>query len=1034
MSIALMRPLRFIGSLILNEQPEAGELHNMKKSRLMIAGSAISLALSAAWPSYAQDAAGEAVATPVEETEEEAAETDSGDIIVTGSRIRRDSFNSTSPITVVTRDDSTIAGFGSTSEILQSTSVTAGARQIDSTFTGFIVAGGPGTNTLSLRSLGPARTLILLNGRRLAPSGTSGSVASADLNVLPNAIVERIEILKDGASSVYGSDAISGVVNIITDQKAEGFTLDGGVSIPEVGEGVTRRLAVIGGYNGNGFNVSGSFEVYDRSILSFGAHDYLRCQTEYIRSAPSQPLGSGDFKDPRTGLPKCYPTGFTGVDGVTVNTIGTTPRAGAVGGPGNPAIGRFSRFRPNSSAGGSVPGFEGVNGGGASGLGNRDTVNEKYFNRSLISPTTNYSGYLQATLDLNALGDAELYFDGLYTRRASTQPTFFQAIVDYWQGSPLIPAALQFSNIGATDQSGGRNVGVRVFTSRNYFGRQRVDYMRLGGGLRGSLPFKDWNYDVYVGKSHNEGEYYFQQLVTSRLQQAMDVVPNGAGGFVCRNTANGCVAAPPLTGAFVNGDIPQDYLDFVAPEVKGTTKFWETTVSGQVSGSLFALPGGDIGVAFGAEYRKQKIDDQPPIEQQNGQLYSFSTAGITQGEDSVKEVFAEIELPILSDQPFFNTLSLNGSARYTDYDSYGGGWTYKLGTVWSPIKEILFRGSYGTSYRAPALSEQFQSPTAGFLSSTVDPCNQYGDRAPTTTLYINCAAAGLPTNYGDGNPGSALGQSVRVLTQGGAGAGLEAETSKNWTIGTVLQPPLPSSLGKLEFAVDYFNIEVNNGVAQFGGGNIIASCYNDPQFTAGTNGGELCPLVTREAGTGTNPFRATVQNAFINISTFKVRGLDFNLRYVLPIGGDASLRLNASATRYLEQASRLDETAVLDDDNGEIYSPKWTGTFDATLKAGDISVYYGLNWVGKMDSFAAVGEDPDNSIYEFATPDYFTHTASVRWNIDNFAFTAGVKNFTDKQPPQVSAYVFNRLGNTPLYSGFDFVGRTFFMNFTAKVF
>lgn len=1005
----------------------------MKLSPLLTASALVgSLALvpTGAW---AQTTANpeQATSTDTQDTAEE--EGGQSEITVTGSRIRRDTFNSPSPITVVTRSDSTVAGFNSTTEILQSTAITAGARQIDNTFTGFITDGGPGANTLSLRSLGPARTLILLNGRRLAPSGTSGSVVSADLNVLPNAIVERIEILKDGASSIYGSDAIAGVVNIITDTRTEGLTLDAGVSVPEVGEGVTKRIAAIFGYNDDRLHVSGSVEYYGRDILTFGAHDYLRCQTEYLRSAPGQPFDTGGYFDPRTGKPKCYPSGATGLSGVTVNTIGTSNRAGAAGGPGNPAIGTFNRFRVNPAAGGSVPGFEGVNGGGSTALGNRDLVNEKFFNRSLISPTENYSGFLQAEFGLNALGDAKLYFDGLFTRRSSTQPTFFQAIIDYRAGSPLIPAVLSFSNIGATDQSGGFPVGVRVFTSRNYESRQSVDYMRIGGGIRGNLGLRDWTYDFYAGRSFTNGTYYLQQMITSRLIQSQAIVANGSGGYNCTDTSNGCVAAPALTADVINGNIPQAFLDFVAPEVKGTTKFAETTFSAQFTGSLFALPGGDVGVALGAEYRKQRIDDRPPIEQQTGQLYSYSTAGLTAGKDAVKEVFGELELPLLRDQPFFNALTLNGSARYTDYDSYGDGWTYKLGAVWSPVREILFRGTYGTSYRAPALSEQFQSPTAGFLSNTVDPCYQYGQRDPTSTVYKNCQAAGIPTNYGAGAAGDPLGQNVRVLTTGGAGSGLAAETSKNWTVGTVLQPPLPSSLGKLEIAADYFNIQIDNGVAQFGGGNIISSCYNDPAFAAGTNGGELCALVTREAATGTNPYRATVTNAFINIANNKVRGLDFNLRYVVPIAG-GSLRLNAGATRYLEQSSRINPLDPLDDDNGEIFFPKWTGTFDATFSTGDVSFYYGLNWVGKMDSFEAVGEDRNNSIYQFATPDYFTHSASIRFKTGDYAFTIGVRNFTDKEPPQISGYVFNRLGNAPLYSGYDFVGRTFFANLTTKVF
>ena len=1010
-----------------------------------LCAAAIVAAGAFAAPAYAQDASAttavdcpdadlDGVCDPIV-ANADGSTSDSGSIVVTGSRIQRSTFNSPSPLTVLTRDDATIAGFNSTTEVLQSTAVTAGARQIDNTFTGFITDGGPGANTLSLRSLGVARTLILLNGRRLAPSGTSGSLLSADLNVLPNAIVERIEILKAGASSIYGSDAIAGVVNIITDKKTRGLILDGGVSVPEVGEGVTKRIAVVAGYNGDRFNISGSLEVLDRDILSFGAHDYLRCQTEYIASAPGQPFGSGDYKDPRTGQPKCYPTGFTGVSGVTVNTIGTSTRAGAAGGPGNPAFGSFNRFRFNPSAGGTVPGWEGVNGGGSSGLGNRDTVNELYFKRSLISPTTNYNGFLQGTFDTGALGNAQLYFDALYTRRESSQPTFFQAIIDYWQGSPLIPTELQFSNIGPTDQSGGRNVGVRVFGSRNYEGRQQVDYYRIGGGLRGDLPFSDWTYDVYAGQSKSDGEYFLQQFVTSRLQQSMDVVSNGSGGFVCRDTSNGCVAAPVLTGAVVNGDLPQDYLSFIAPEVRGTTKFWETTVSGQISGSLFALPGGNLGVALGAEYRRQKIDDQPSIEQQTGQLYSFSTAGITQGKDAVREVFGEVEVPLLADRPFFNELTLNGSARYTDYDSYGSGWTYKVGGLWSPVRAVSFRATYGTSYRAPSLSEQFQAPTAGFLSNTVDPCYQYGNRAPTTTLYINCAAEGIPVNYGRGQAGDPLGQNVRVLSTGGAGTGIEAETSKNLTVGAILQPPLPASLGKMEIAVDYFDIQVENGVAQFGGGNIISSCYNDPQFKSGNNGGELCALVTREAATATNPFRATVVNSYINISENTVRGLDMNARYVLPIGSD-SLRLNAGVTKYFEQSGRTFATNPVVERNGDIYNPKWTGVFDATYRTGPVSLFYSLNWVGPQDSYDTVGltgETEETSIYDFHINSYFTHSASIRFTNDRYSATFGVRNLLDREPPQISAYVYNRLGNAPLYSGYDFVGRTFFMNFTAKV-
>lgn len=956
-------------------------------------------------------------------------------IVVTGSRIAQDVFNSPSPITIITRDDASAAGFNSTVNLLQSTAVTAGSRQIDNTFTGFIVDGGPGANTLSLRGLGAARTLILLDGRRISPSGTSGSVLSGDLNVLPNAMVDRIEILKDGASSIYGSDAIAGVVNIITKKKLNGLYLEGGVSVPEVGEGTTRRIAVIGGYTTDRFNVTASLEVYDRSNLTFGAHDYLKCQTDFWRSGPGAADNSGDYIDPVTGAPKCYPSGLTGDGGVTVNTIGTSTMDGGAGGPGNPAIGKYSRWRYNPSAGGSVPGWEGVNGGNPlTGLGNRDTYNGKLYNQSLISPTTNYNAYLQASYDLHGLGDAQLYFNGLYTRRESSQSSFFQMILDYRQGSPLIPTELAFSNIGPTDQSGGYNVGVRVFSSRNYTSRQTVDFLRLGGGIRGNLPFSDWKYDLYVGQSYNWGQYFLQQPITSRLIQSQGVVSNGSGGYVCADTSNGCVAAPMLTGALVNGDVPQAYLDFIAPEVKGTTKFNETTVSAQLTGSLFELPGGKVGVALGAEYRRQKIDDQPSIEQQTGQLYSYSTAGVTQGTDNVKELFGEIELPLLRNRPFFNILSLNGSVRYTDYKSYGSGWTYKFGGIWAPTNFISFRGTYGTSYRAPALSEQYQAPTAGFLSSTTDPCYQYYTRASTSTRYINCAAAGVPLQYGSGNAGDPLAQSVRVFNEGGAATGLAAETSKNWTVGAVLQPKLGTALGSFELAVDYFNIKVTNGVAQLGAGSILNSCYDDPEFANGHLGGELCRLITRDSGTSANPYRATVTSGYVNISESRVRGIDFNLRYSRSIG-KGKLVLNAEATRFLEQSDRTFPTDPLYDNNGQIYYPKWTGVFNASYSIGPVKFYYGLNWVGKMDSYEATGEDPSTSpSLVLNTPNYFTHTASLSFDIEkNYSMTLGVTNFTDKDPPMISAGYYNRLGNSPLYSGYDFVGRTFFMNFSAKM-
>lgn len=208
--------------------------------------------------------------------EEQAAQDE--EILVVGSRIRRDTFNTPDPIQVITRAEATAAGFNSTAELLQSTSVTGGTSQINNSFGGFVTNGGPGANTLSLRGLGATRTLLLLNGRRVAPAGSRGSVGSADLNVLPNAMLERVEILNSGASSVYGSDAIAGVVNLVTRTKIKGVELEGQHNITEAGAGNTRRYSAVFGTYGDNFSLSGSLEYFKRDRLAFGDRAFTACQ------------------------------------------------------------------------------------------------------------------------------------------------------------------------------------------------------------------------------------------------------------------------------------------------------------------------------------------------------------------------------------------------------------------------------------------------------------------------------------------------------------------------------------------------------------------------------------------------------------------------------------------------------------------------------------------------------------------------------------------------------------------------------------
>jgi iron complex outermembrane receptor protein len=427
------------------------------------------------------------------------------------------------------------------------------------------------------------------------------------------------------------------------------------------------------------------------------------------------------------------------------------------------------------------------------------------------------------------------------------------------------------------------------------------------------------------------------------------------------------------------------------------------------------------------EYRKSRINDVPSIDSINNNLHGFSSAPVTKGSDSVWEVYSEVELPILANVPFAYGLTVNGSARYTHYKSYGGDTTYKIGGLYSPTKWVSLRGSYGTSYRAPALFEQFLGSTTGFLPGTTDPCNNLFDVTNPTTI-ATCQAQGLPNNFVQNN-------GVTVIQRGGAEAGLEAENSKNLTFGAVVQPTF-GKWGNLSLAADYFRIEVNNGVAQLAAGTIATGCYN------GTHP-EYCQFVQRDPFTGPGSGALTLTQTYINIATDIVKGIDFELRYDVDVGpGD--LDIGISAVRTLDRINQTDPDFPATNFVGSIGNPKWAGTASIGYDLGPWYFRYGVDYIkGTSDNDLAEDTDDDGivdfdpAVYDFSVKDYWLHYASIRREIGkNYQLTLGVRNLFDKKPLKITAEdpFVNTIANAPLQSGFDFRGRTFFVNVQAKVF
>ncbi|MEZ5695456.1 MAG: TonB-dependent receptor [Sphingomonadaceae bacterium] len=785
---------------------------SLQDKRRLLAGvglSALGLAAFAS-PVYAQDS--DDTEPPVVINNDTVTTETDGQIVVTGSRIRRDNFETSSQINVITREDAILAGATSTAEVLQNSSVTSGTSQINGSFLGYVSEGGTAANTVGLRGFGSARTLTLLNGRRLAPAGVGPELVAADLNVLPSAVIQRVEVLREGASSVYGSDAIAGVINVITEKKMDGITIDGFTNQPIThgGGGRTYRGSIVAGKTFERGYITGSFEYRERTGLALDDRgDVFGCPRDLYYD-PTTGAEVGQI-DPKTGQLQCFP--YT-----TNGGVGTASGYGIFF---NFTTGAFGRLQYDDTPAGSPNRqVNGVNRVSPNLIQNKDDI---------IAPVKTYTGYLAAGYELGVLGDAEIYTEALFTRRQSSYSYSRQLSINTGILSPNIEvyggsyAGTPLSAYGYPTSPFFPDVlsaqGINYFTpfiqpNRLSKSEQRVDFVRWNGGLRGNLPFSDWRYDANLQYSRTKSRYNQPQITIDRLNNALQTVlapagtpselivvagPGTAGagsGYTCASNVDGggsfiagssCVPLDLYSIAtFRDGAIPDNQYNYVYQQEIGNTKFEQITASFIVDGTLFELPGGSVRAAFGYEHRQDKIADVPSIAAQTGQLYNFSSAGITAGKDNVDEVFGEIIIPLISDKPFARLLEVSGSGRYTNYASFGSDFTYHLNAQWAPNEIIRFRGNYGTSFRAPNLFEQFVADQTGFYPSGVDPCSGFGTAyTPGNNIYDNCLAeltrqwsrccrrTILPVDFGP-----------QVVTKGNV-LDLKAETSRFYGFGAV---------------------------------------------------------------------------------------------------------------------------------------------------------------------------------------------------------------------------------------------------------
>ena len=951
---------------------------------------------------------GDAIAEPVVD-----------EIVITGSRIRRDAYSDSLPLTVITNEQALLAGLDNVSEILQGSALASGV-QVDNTFSGFVVSGGPGASTFGLRNLDADRTLVLLNGRRFTPAGTRGQVANVDLSSIPFIAVQRIEVLKDGASSVYGADAVAGVVNIITRRRFDDFV----VEVDWQDDADYGAVSMIWGRTFDRGYIDFAFETSRFGPVTRNEREFALCDERPLTDGGIHP----SLFAPTRG--KCFGSvnGFVDVYGLQGTPISMVPDPyGNLFGAGLPW--RTATYAPDGSR-----------------IVEPHLRDDRNWDIEHLLPKRQLAQvYSDGLIDLDlgdALGAASATYEFYFSRREDEFNNGYGQFFPFVHpNNPTNP----FGPVGGIAQP-----VVMSYDMRDPVSSVENDVTALNFGLEGDRG--DFSWDLDLGYSWSRGGWNYDAWLKDKVARSLSsaIGPGGslqcafdplqiyfASGFedavlariVSEGVDPGCVPLNLFTPKALRGGVDPQAVDYISERQFLETDYDLLTAAFILEGRLFDMPAGEARGVLGLEWRSREIDDRPSEASALDNQWGFTGAGRTRGDDGVREAYGEVEFPLLAGRPWAEELTLNASWRWTDYSSYGDDSTWRALANYSPNTTFRLRGSLGTSFRAPALYELFLANQTGFANSRFDPCNNFRDPSSDidtgSELFRNCASL---EDQGVIPPGYSATQSINVIT--GGNLELKAETSRSKTLGLVVTPDLADLLPALgvdmNLAVDYYDIDLNNSISQLGAGSVLSRCYNSANFSA-----PECALIGPRTESGQ---LSSVNSSYINVALERSRGFDVSLRTDREFGfGDLSV--DVLATRVLNYEYGLTGGSEPTDYVGHHAYPKWRGEADVRFDWRDFTFTWAMDYIGPTDEEPVYSLANDESVTNVHRADSrLYHTLSARYTDPNgrYVWIVGLLNALDENPPAVGWGAFSPSVsapvsyNIPIGAGYDYLGRRLF--------